>query len=87
MQDYKLEYKAFPTGTYTEIVAKLAGDNLRQIKFLRVEEFHLNRDGLYSDTWGMPFHIEVSNDTVAVSSAGTDKAFGTADDVLLDRER
>lgn len=84
MRDYKLEYETFPAGKYAEVVAKLAGDNPRHLKFLGVEKFHLNRDGLYSDTWGTPFQIDISNDTVVVSSAGPDKVFGTADDVVLD---
>ena len=83
MRDYKLVYGVFPTGTYGQVITRLTGDNPRQIRFLYIEKHHVNAAGIYSDTWGTPFRIAVSNDVPVVSSAGPDRQFDTADDTVM----
>ena len=71
MGNYKYKFGNYPTGDYAQVLEKLFGDD-PQIKFFRV------------DPWGTPFAINFpSTNSFVISSAGKDKIFGDADDIVF----
>lgn len=75
---------ALPTGSNSELVAALAGENPYRIRFIDPAGPYLNTDGELLDRWQVPvfFHF-VEADDVGVRSAGPDRVMWTADDVLM----
>jgi hypothetical protein len=69
--NYKYKFRGYPTGNYAQILKKLFGDD-PTIEFFRV------------DPWGTPFAINFpSTNSFVISSAGKDKIFGDADDIIF----
>jgi hypothetical protein len=72
-----------PWGDNAEITAKLMGKNRRKMVFIDRSHRALNADGELCDRWGTPFRFHaLSGDRMEFRSAGPDKIFGTADDVV-----
>src|SRR5450432_3232160 len=69
--NYKYKFGSYPTGDYAQVLKKLFGDD-PTIEFFRV------------DPWGTPFAINFpSTNSFVISSAGKDKIFGDADDIIF----
>ena len=73
-----------PVGNNPEITAALAGDNPKQINFIKPEAgMRLNGNGELVDTWGTPlFFHQLSGTDTEVRSAGPDRKMWTPDDLL-----
>jgi hypothetical protein len=73
-----------PVGNNPEITAALAGDNPKQINFIKPEAgMHINGNGELVDTWGTPlFFHQLSGTDTEVRSAGADRKMWTPDDLL-----
>jgi hypothetical protein len=63
---------------------KLFGDNPKRIEFLRPQNMSINQAGELLDPWGTPYVINFpSTNSFVVLSAGKDKIFGDADDIIF----
>jgi len=72
IENYKSEFGSYPTGNYDQLLKKLSGDDPHKIESLRV------------DPWGTPFAINfLSTNSFLISSAGPNKKFGDADDIIF----
>lgn len=84
---YHNEFAIAPTGTASQILSQLIGNNERRIVFLQTGSETTNRVGELCDPWGTPFQISidrtnpVTRDDIAIRSAGPDRKFDTRDDV------
>ena len=82
---YRMEYDSFPTGSTAQITAALSGNNPRHIFFIDLSPSRVV-DGQIIDEWGTPYSITFPTaSNVVVRSAGKDKIFGTADDIVSDQ--
>ena len=73
-----------PVGTNPEITAELAGDNPKQVNFIKPEAgMRINNTGELVDTWGTPlFFHQLSGTDTEVRSAGPDRKMWTPDDLV-----
>jgi hypothetical protein len=73
-----------PVGTNPEITAALAGDNPKQINFIKPGAgMRINESGELIDIWGTPlFFHQLSGTDTEVRSAGPDRKMWTPDDLL-----
>jgi hypothetical protein len=72
IKNYQYKFGSYPTGDYTQILKKLLGDDPKKIEILRV------------DPWGTPFTVNfLSTNSFVISSAGPNKKFGDADDIIF----
>jgi hypothetical protein len=72
IKNYQYEFGSYPTGDYDQVLKKLSGDNPQKFEFLRV------------DPWGTPFAVNfLSTNSFVISSAGPNKKFGDADDIIF----
>ena len=80
---YKNDYDAYPSGSGTEIIATLLGQNSRNKSYLRPEfRAFLNDDGSVSDSWNRPFRFDSQSDGgFKLRSAGPNGVFDDADDL------
>ncbi len=73
-----------PIGNNAEITAVLTGQNPRHIAFIPPDHPAINAQGELCDRWGHPFFFhQLSGRQMEIRSAGPDKKFWTADDVVL----
>jgi hypothetical protein len=81
---YRRTFGAYPTGEGNrQIVNALLGANAQNLPFIPLDHPRLNARGEITDAWGTPFFFHVnSRDSVEVRSAGPDRAFYTADDLV-----
>jgi hypothetical protein len=72
IKNYQCEFGSYPKGDYDQVLKKLFRDDPQKIEFFRV------------DPWGTPFAINfLSTNSFVISSAGKDKIFGDADDIIF----
>ena len=72
IKNYQYKFGSYPTGDYTQILKRLFRDDPQQIEILRV------------DPWGTPFTVNfLSTNRFVISSAGPNKKFGDADDIIF----
>jgi hypothetical protein len=73
-----------PVGTNPEITAQLAGNNPKQINFIKPEAgMRINNNGELVDAWGTPlFFHQLSGTDTEVRSAGPDRKMWTPDDLV-----
>ncbi len=84
---YNTEYYIMPPATdNASLIREITGDNPRHIPFAIFKTSDLNTAGELLDPWGTP--LRVTRDAVHfhITSAGSDKVFGTADDVQANVE-
>jgi hypothetical protein len=73
-----------PFGENSEITAALTGDNPLNLPLIPRTHPAINAAGELCDRWGTPFRFHaLAGDRMEIRSAGPDKKFGNADDVLL----
>jgi len=82
--EYGAMFGGNPVGTNPEITAALAGNNPKQINFIKPEAgMRINGNGELVDTWGTPlFFHQLSGTDTEVRSAGPDRKLWTPDDVV-----
>jgi len=80
---YLTEYGQLPpTSENYRLMKILTTENPRAITFINVKPTDLTPNGDLIDPWGTPYRITFDSDAkVHVISAGSDKVFGTPDDV------
>ena len=83
---YMVEYNQMPPATGNKtLTTALLGDNPRHMAFLSLSQNQMNADREMIDEWGTPFRIDRQRKSgVQIISAGPDKVFGTADDIVTD---
>jgi hypothetical protein len=81
---YMTEYDRLPPSSDNQkLAAALMGNNSRHIVFVSFSRNELNSKGEIVDRWGTPLQITLQGtSTIQVTSAGPDKIFGTADDIV-----
>src|SRR5207249_1350961 len=76
MWGYEAAFDRYPSGSPTEILQALAGNNPWKRVFL-VMGRSTNSVGEFVDPWGTPYKITVeSNNRVTIRSAGENRSFG-----------
>lgn len=85
LEQYKELFGSYPEGDNFKVAKALLGGNPKQIVFLdNYKERFTDAAGALADTWETPLLIERDgNDQVRVRSAGPDRIFGNADDIVL----
>ncbi|HEY5233471.1 MAG TPA: type II secretion system protein [Verrucomicrobiae bacterium] len=72
IKNYQYEFGRYPAGDYDQVLKKLFRDDSKKIELFRV------------DPWGTPFAINfLSTNSFVISSAGKNKIFGDADDIIF----
>ncbi|MFZ0826479.1 MAG: hypothetical protein WAO02_03560 [Verrucomicrobiia bacterium] len=81
---YGAMFNGNPIGTNPEITAALAGNNPKQINFIKPEAgMRINEGGELVDAWGTPlFFHQLSGTDTEVRSAGPDRKMWTPDDLV-----
>jgi hypothetical protein len=86
--NYYTEYSVYPVAPDNATLVKMltglnAGGNARQVAFLNLKPSDFNDQGELLDPRGTPIQFSVTADgTLHARSAGPDKTFGTADDIV-----
>ncbi len=82
---YLTEYNRLPPSYDNQkLTAALLGDNSRHIAFISLSKDQLDSDNEMVDRWGTPLRINFQGATgVQVISAGPDRLFNTADDIVV----
>ena len=84
IRSYASTFGENPVGTNPEIARALAGDNPKQIVFLKDDGNRLNAKGELVDPWGTPYFFhQLSGTEMEIRSAGPDKKMWTADDLVI----
>jgi hypothetical protein len=84
ISDYHTLMGENPVGTNAEIMQAVMGGNKHQAMLGPPEGQTLNAQGELVDQWGTPFFFhQLSADRMEIYSAGPDKIFGTADDIVV----
>jgi hypothetical protein len=84
IRSYASTFGENPVGTNPEIARVLAGDNPKQIVFLKEDGNRLNARGELVDPWGTPYFFhQLSGTEMEIRSAGPDKKMWTADDLVI----
>lgn len=80
---YRRALGSVPAGMNDQIVSALQGGNLRGLMVFPSKHAALSPQGELLDRWGTPYWFHAQSSTkMDVISAGPDKQFGTADDVV-----
>lgn len=83
IRQYAAAFGENPIGTNPEITSALAGQNARQIKFLKLDGNRVNGKGELVDTWGTPYFFhQISGHEMEIRCAGPDRLMYTADDLV-----
>jgi hypothetical protein len=78
---YESTYRRFPTGSPSQMVESLMGNNPQGIHFLNVG-IPLKHDGQLRDRWEIPYRITFeSSNHFTIRSAGENMVFGDKDDL------
>jgi hypothetical protein len=78
-ENYQRVYGCYPSGSASNVVRLLLGDNPQKLRFLVAKP---SARGELNDPWGTPYQIffEPTNH-VSVRSAGKNRVFGDKDDL------
>jgi hypothetical protein len=84
ISDYHTLMGENPVGTNAEIMKAVMGGNKHQAMLGPPEGQALNEQGELVDQWGTPYFFhQLSADRMEIYSAGPDRIFGTADDIVV----
>jgi hypothetical protein len=84
MEGYASKYTNYPTGTQTQVIKTLCGNNPQRYEFLDIRIFKFNSEEEALDPWGTPLVISFSStNSFVISSAGQDKIWSTRDDIIF----
>jgi Type II secretion system (T2SS), protein G len=80
METYQLVYGTYPSGSASNIIRCLKGDNSEKLCVLAMKSSRTNGEIL--DVWGTPYKISVGpTNQVSIRSAGKNRVFGDKDDL------
>jgi len=83
-RSYASAFGENPVCTNPEITRALAGDNPKQIVFLKNDGNRVNAKGELVDPWGTPYFFhQLSGTEMEIRSAGPDKKMWTGDDLVI----
>lgn len=83
LNNYEITFGAYPSRENSNIVKVLAGDNPQKTVFLNFRRTSEYPNEMV-DPWGTPYAINFSStNSFVISSAGKDKVFGDADDIIF----
>jgi type II secretory pathway pseudopilin PulG len=83
-EKYKTTYQVYPSGNKLLVWKQLSGDNPQKIIFAPIKAGSINTNGDFLDPWGTPYAMNFSStNNFVISSAGKDKIFGDADDIIF----
>ena len=83
LKQFEIKNGKFPAGNNVSIIQNSGGTNSDEVVFLNLLAA-TNSAGEMLDSWKVPFKIEVLAQTnFTIRSAGKDKIFGDADDVIF----
>jgi len=84
IRQYAAAFGENPVGTNPEITGALAGQNAKQIHFLKSDGNRVNSKGELVDTWGTPYFFhQISGHQMEIRSAGPDRVMYTPDDLVI----
>ena len=84
LRDYRTALGENPIGNNAEITKALLGENLKQVKIPLPPGATVNGEGQMCDRWGKPYFFhQLSGKQMEIHSAGPDREFGTADDLIV----
>lgn len=84
MQNYRDTFGSYPAGEVTNILRTLGGENPKKLKFINLGIQSTNASGEFIDPWKTPYRIVFDGtNRVTISSAGIDRVFGDADDIIF----
>ena len=80
---YRKDYDTYPSGSGSDVVATLLGQNTRKKSYLRPEfRAFLDDNGSVNDSWNRPFRFDRQSDgSFKLRSAGPNGVFDDADDL------
>ena len=82
---YATVFQKFPADNNAALTKNLTGDNPQQVTFLNLVETSTNKEGQLVDIWSTPYKFVFdSANKFSITSAGDDRSFGDADDVVFD---
>jgi len=99
LESYRTELGAYPEGDSVAILSALGGENSSHSNYLHAPPGVTNSAGFWLDAWGTPYEVSVAMPAETgsarpgpssplpspmVKSAGPNKAFGDADDIMVD---
>ena len=88
LQYYETEYDKYPSGSSSEMLHVLRGNNPKKKVFLSIPERSTDKTGEFVDPWGTPYRIIIeSTNGVTIQSAGKNRIFGDNDDVIMSAPR
>lgn len=82
MWQFEVHFRSFPSGDNAAIARQLLGSNPHGLVLLN--SVNTNRAGELVDYWNTPYNIEVKSNQMIVHSAGPNKKFRDADDLVFD---
>ena len=83
MESFRTEFGSYPAGDEATILKALAGDNAKEIRFLNLSVTTTNKLGQYTDPWKMPYRLIATATNITIQSAGDNKKFDDADDIIM----
>jgi type II secretory pathway pseudopilin PulG len=84
LKTYQSANGTYPNAESTALLKKLLGDNPQKTIFVSIKAGSINTNGEYLDPWGTPYSISFpTTNSFVISSAGKDKIFGDADDIIF----
>lgn len=81
METYRKDFGDYPLGDSAAIMNALTGDNPTHKLIMPPPSGSTNQAGVWLDPWGTAYEISVP--PPVVKSAGPDKKFGDADDIII----
>jgi hypothetical protein len=82
--NYVIMFQKFPAADNAALTKNLTGDNPQQFRLLNLADSSTNKDGELVDVWSTPYKFAfVSTNSFTIISAGGNKTFGDADDVIF----
>jgi type II secretion system (T2SS) protein G len=84
LENYKQAFGNYPTGENANIVKVLAGGNPQKLQLFYLSVNSTNGNGELIDPWKIPYKfIFDGTNSYLILSAGIDKKFGDADDIIF----
>ena len=84
IEKYRATYQEYPSREIPALCKQLAGDNPQKLVLAAIKASSVNTNGELVDIWEMPYQIQFLQQTnFIIHSAGEDKIFGTADDIVF----
>ena len=82
---YATVFQKFPADDNAALTKALTGDNPQKFLFLNLVETSTNKEGQLVDIWSTPYKFTFnSTNRFKIISAGDNRTFGDADDIVFD---